>query len=238
MVPSTTSRPVPVGGRPRGRQPRLERGRSVEVALELLDNVGLEALTMRRLADALDVQAGALYRYFATKEELLTAMAELMLAGCGDLPADVGPADRPAALARRLRAALLAHRDGARVYAGTHSIGPHTLGFADAMVGALGDFGHGPDDAARAAYALIHFTVGHTLEEQAILDAAAYDVIDEDAVDDVAAAPAGVERLRQALEPQRYPHLAAAASALTTADYGSHFDYGLAVFVRGLRPAP
>ena len=65
----------------RGRPPRLNRDRALHTALDLLDRSGLDALTMRRLADALDVRAGALYRYFATKQDLLTAMAERMMEG-------------------------------------------------------------------------------------------------------------------------------------------------------------
>uniref|UniRef100_UPI00131E9B95 helix-turn-helix domain-containing protein n=1 Tax=Streptomyces sp. NRRL S-340 TaxID=1463901 RepID=UPI00131E9B95 len=57
----------------RGRPARLDRTRTVRTALGLLNESGLDALTMRRLADAMGVQAGALYRYFATKQDLLTA---------------------------------------------------------------------------------------------------------------------------------------------------------------------
>ncbi|WP_369267387.1 TetR family transcriptional regulator, partial [Streptomyces harbinensis] len=60
----------------RGRPARLNRARTVRAALDLLDASGLDALTMRRLADTLGVRVGALYRHFATKQDLLTAMAE------------------------------------------------------------------------------------------------------------------------------------------------------------------
>lgn len=77
--------------------------------------------------------------------------------------------ERTARLARALRAALLAHRDGARVFAGTHATGPNTLRFADGLVGVLREAGFGDGDAARALYSVANFTVGHTLEEQAAL---------------------------------------------------------------------
>ncbi|OKH99809.1 transcriptional regulator [Streptomyces sp. CB02923] len=156
----------------RGRPARLDRTRTLETALDLLNQAGLDALTMRRLADAMGVQAGALYRYFATKQELLTAMAERMLEGAAEAALTGCGGDwseRLAALARTERAALLAHRDGARVYAGTHSTGANTLGFAEALVGVLRDAGFADDAAARALYTVVNFTVGHTLEEQAAL---------------------------------------------------------------------
>ncbi|MFJ3910627.1 TetR/AcrR family transcriptional regulator [Streptomyces vinaceus] len=135
----------------------------------LLDESGLDALTMRRPADAVGVQAGALYRHFATKRDLLTAMAERMPADCSTPPPDPDWGGRLTALARCLRTALLAHRDGARVYAGTHSTGAGTLGFAETLIGVLREAGFGPQEAARTALTVVHYTVGHTLEEQAAL---------------------------------------------------------------------
>ncbi|MGW6846553.1 TetR/AcrR family transcriptional regulator [Streptomyces sp. NPDC054958] len=208
----------------RGRPARLDRDRTVDTALDLLDEVGLDALTMRRLADAMDVQAGALYRYFATKDELLTAMAERMLAGLAATRTDGDWSERLATLARAMRTALLARRDGARVYAGTHATGPHTLGFAEAVVGVLRTAGFGEQDAARSLMAVVHFVIGHTLEEQAALR--------QPSDGGGAADP---ERLRLAAEPERYPQLAAVLPTLTSGDFAAHFDFGLSLLVRGLR---
>ncbi|MFK0046504.1 TetR/AcrR family transcriptional regulator C-terminal domain-containing protein [Streptomyces sp. NPDC090741] len=206
----------------RGRPPRLDQARTVEAALVLLDESGLDALTMRRLADAVGVQAGALYRHFATKQDLLTAMAERMLAGCSTPPPDPDWSGRLTALARRLRAALLAHRDGARVYAGTHSTGANTLGFAETLIGVLSAAGFGPQEAARTALTVVHFTVGHTLEEQAALQPG-----DQ--------GPADPEQLREAVTAASYPHLTAALPVLTGADFAAQFEFGLGLLLQGLR---
>ena len=98
----------------------------VDVAIALLDADGLDALTMRKLATRLGVQAGALYWHFASKQALLDAMADRFLEGFA--------ADRPAgswdeqfsALGWRLRQVLLSHRD-ARVMAGTYVAEPNTI---------------------------------------------------------------------------------------------------------------
>ncbi|MCF3148493.1 TetR/AcrR family transcriptional regulator [Streptomyces platensis] len=207
----------------RGRPPKLDQARTVEVALALLDEVGLDALTMRRLAEAMDVRAGALYRYFATKHELLTAMAEVLLADCLDRPfRSPDWSERVAELAHRMRTALLGHRDGARVYAGTHATGAHTLGFADALIGVLRAAGFTADDAGRAALTVVHFTLGHTLEEQAARRGAD-------------AGPADPERLRAAVTPGQYPHLATALPVLTSTDFTAHFEFGLGLLLQGLR---
>lgn len=207
----------------RGRPARLDRARTVETALDLLDKAGLDALTMRRLADAMGVQAGALYRYFATKQDLLTAMAERMLS---DVSAPRGPvggdwSERLADLAGAMRTALLAHRDGARVFAGTHSTGAHTLHFADTAIGVLREAGFDDADAARALMAVANFTVGHTLEEQAALEPDAE-------------APADPGRLRDAVAAGSYPHLTATLPVLTSTDFTAHFEFGLRLLIEGL----
>ncbi|WP_405788015.1 TetR/AcrR family transcriptional regulator [Streptomyces sp. NBC_00029] len=207
----------------RGRPARLDRTRTVGTALDLLDEVGLDALTMRRLADAMEVQAGALYRYFATKDDLLTAMAERMLEGLAATRTDGDWSEQLAALARAMRTALLARRDGARVYAGTHATGPHTLGFAEAVIGVLRTGGFGGESAARTLMAVVHFTIGHTLEEQAALQSSPGD------------AAADPRRLRLAADPERYPQLAAVLPTLTGTDYAAHFEFGLSLLLQGLR---
>ncbi|EME97658.1 TetR/AcrR family transcriptional regulator C-terminal domain-containing protein [Streptomyces mobaraensis NBRC 13819 = DSM 40847] len=208
----------------RGRPARLDRARTVHTALALLDESGLDALTMRRLADALGVQAGALYRHFATKQDLLTAMAEHMLGQAADA-ADTTQADdwsrHVAHLARALRTALLAHRDGARLFAGTHATGPNTLRFADNLTGALRQAGFDDEQAARALYAITHFTTGHTLEEQATLHPGT-------------GQPPEAGLLREAVTAGTYPHLAATLPTLTSTDYTTHFEYGLHLLLSGL----
>ncbi|MFD3437042.1 TetR/AcrR family transcriptional regulator [Streptomyces sp. NPDC058685] len=211
--------------RTRGRPPRLDQARTVETALDLLDEAGLDALTMRRLADAMGVQAGALYRYFATKQALLTAMAERMLSDVGTsaIPADEEWGERLTGLARALRTALLAHRDGARVFAGTHSTGTHTLHFADTVIGVLREAGFDDADAARALMTVANFTVGHTLEEQA----AAREPDTE--------APADPGRLAEAVTAGAYPHLTATLPVLSSTDFTTHFEFGLRLLIDGLR---
>ncbi|MEU7046075.1 TetR/AcrR family transcriptional regulator C-terminal domain-containing protein [Streptomyces varsoviensis] len=230
--PPPSASTSPPAGATRGRPARLDPSRTVETALRLLDESGLDALTMRRLAEAEGARAGALYRYFATKQELLTAMAERMLAGvAADAAASGGAGDwgeRLAALARAMRTALLARRDGARVYAGTHSTGPNTLGFAEGVTEVLREAGFGDETAARALMAVSAFTLGHTLEEQAALEPAGADGSE-------GGAPADPERLSGAVASGPYPHLSAALPTLAEGDFTAHFEFGLRLLVAGLR---
>ncbi|MBB5858320.1 TetR/AcrR family transcriptional regulator [Amycolatopsis umgeniensis] len=201
--------------RTRGRPPAADRAHVTAAALRLLDEAGLDALTMRKLATAVGVQVGTLYGYFPTKRDLLTAMAEAMLNGCRDAAEGAAqPRERVWALAKSLRAALLSHRDGARVYAGTHATGPNTLGLAEALNGALREAGLEASAAMRTALLIIHFTTGHVLEEQATVQPGSE-------------LPVEIDGLRQAIRHGDYPYLAEGQDHLTGMDFAGLFDQGL-----------
>ncbi|WP_437680866.1 TetR/AcrR family transcriptional regulator C-terminal domain-containing protein [Sorangium sp. So ce131] len=207
---------------------RLRREQIVATALRLLDDVGLDALTMRRLGQELDVQAATLYWHVQNKEELLDAMAEAMLAGCADgAPEGLSWVERAAELAERLRRALLAHRDGARVFAGTYVAQDNTLRFSDTLVGALRDGGLSARAAAWGCWTIVYYVIGFTLEEQALAGRPGKGPGKGDP-----------ERFREALERGAYPHLGATLPHLVSADLDARFRYGLQLLLKGLEAEP
>ena len=70
----------------------LTRDRILEAALELVDEQGLDALTMRRLGQRLGFEAMSLYNYVANKEDVIDGILDLVLAE-GELPAADGEWD-------------------------------------------------------------------------------------------------------------------------------------------------
>jgi TetR/AcrR family tetracycline transcriptional repressor len=128
---------------------RLSREQVLAAALDLLDEAGLEQLTMRRLAAALGVQNGATYWHFASKQALLEAMADTLLA---DLTAGLDTespwTERITELARRLRRALLSRRDGGRLFSAAFFPLPNALAYGEAVIAALGESGLSSRDAA------------------------------------------------------------------------------------------
>src|SRR6059036_795279 len=74
------TQPATATGRPRAR---LTRDQVAAAALELLDREGLEALSMRRLAEELGVGTMTLYGYFRSKNELLDAVVDAAVAERG-----------------------------------------------------------------------------------------------------------------------------------------------------------
>ena len=191
----------------------LDRTAVVTAALELLDEAGLDKLTMRKVAERLGVQLNTVYWHASSKPRLLELMADAMLADCADAPLPEPWDERAHTLAHRYRSALLARRDGARVMAGTHVAEDHTLRFADALIGAFLDGGHTPAEAGWRTWSLAYFTLGLTQEEQA------------------AGAPSGMDRLLRAATADRYPSLAAAVGHF--GDFEDRFRHGLGLIVSG-----
>src|SRR5688500_1012731 len=94
----------------RPKTPLLSRERIVDVATDIIDAEGLDALSTRRLARELGVQAPSLYNHFGTKEEILAAVGDAIVAQV-DLSM-LGRDPWPEALAdwaRAYRAAFRAH---------------------------------------------------------------------------------------------------------------------------------
>src|SRR5262245_48256506 len=125
----------------RKRAAGLTRPAIIRTALRLLDQVGLDGLTVRRLAAELGVQSPALYWHFRSKQELLDQMADAIIRAAGMGPPHRGESwqDWLIRRARAYRRSVLAHRDGARLVAGAQWLTPATIRMFDeeltAMVG-------------------------------------------------------------------------------------------------------
>ena len=135
-------------------------------AVALLDTHGLAALTMRRLGAELDVQPSAIYHHFVSKQALLAAVADEILAR-GARPRTAGDwPDRLREVCSELRHAMLACTDGADVVATVWAFG---LG-ADAPVAEMEKIlrdAEVPDElVAVASRTLVHYVFGHAFEEQ------------------------------------------------------------------------
>jgi TetR/AcrR family transcriptional regulator, tetracycline repressor protein len=145
----------------------LDKKAVVATALTLLDDVGYDGLTMRVLAKALNVQAPTLYWHFPSKQDLLDQMADALIAPVlAGVNRTAPPQEVLRALAKALRAALLSHRDGARVYAGTYVMGDNVFAVADAGLDALLRCGLDESAATDAMFNLIYYVLGFTIEEQ------------------------------------------------------------------------
>src|SRR5690349_24649986 len=101
---------------------RLQREAIVQTALALMNKIGLDALSLRRLAEELHVQAPALYWHFKNKQELLDEMAETMLLSAyqaSNLAAlhQMEWTEAFQVMSRTLYRTLMQYRDGAQLMA-------------------------------------------------------------------------------------------------------------------------
>ncbi|SDG80678.1 transcriptional regulator, TetR family [Pseudonocardia oroxyli] len=134
----------------------LTRELIVDAAYAVLDGQGLAGLTMRRVAQELDVRPGALYYHVANKQELLAEVAARIL-GQGSATDDAHKA------ARELRDALRRVRDGAEVVSFVLAFRPEGLASIRALPAA---FALPPREAVWAARTLTHYVLGAVAEEQ------------------------------------------------------------------------
>lgn len=146
----------------------IDRSRIVDEAMALLNEVGIDKLTTRKLAERLGVQQPALYWHFRNKSALLDAVNSEMLARYHThrLPSPGQDwVDFTFANARSIRTTLLSVRDGARLTAGTR---PSESEFADTekVLQLYVDAGFSPAEAFGIAISVTRYVVGYVLEEQ------------------------------------------------------------------------
>ncbi len=150
----------------------LQRSQIVATALQLLNQDGLDGVTVRKVATQLNVHVGGLYWHVKNKQDLLDEMANTILSEeFATLQlSEPGQAwtDWLVEIAQRLRKAMLAYREGGRVVAGAHLHRAVTLAqLFVCIVGALRAEGFQADEARWLCMTVVSYTFGFVIEEQA-----------------------------------------------------------------------
>ena len=141
--------------------------RIVEVALELLNRVGLDALSTRRLAEELDVKGPSLYHHFRNKGELLGQMAVAMIARClAELDTSVGWEDWVRTLAHASRRMMHQYRDGARIIAASSPTDAMRTDLIPSLEAPLLRAGFSVHQANEIIGLMSSFVIGWTMNEQ------------------------------------------------------------------------
>lgn len=229
----------------------LSRAAVVAAALALVDELGGPAVTMRRVAQALDTGPASLYVYVADRDELMAhaydlALGEVELPG----PADGGWRPRLELLVGRVIAALGRHDDIALVALAGPPTGPNALRITEATLRLLREAGVADTHCAWAADLLDQHVVASALEQAGWLraqrtsaaatgpDAAAPttgpDAAAAAGLDAADAAAAGLDAAVAALPPDEFPTLHALRASLTTGDAAARADWKLRVIIDGL----
>jgi AcrR family transcriptional regulator len=206
----------------------LNRGRVLQAAVAFADEHGIASVSMRRLGEALGVEAMSLYNHVANKDELLDDMVDLVFSEIG-LPSCAG--EWRAAMRQRAlstREVLSRHRWAIGLMESRSSPGPATLRHHDAVIGCLREAGFSIEMAAHAFALLDSYIYGSALQEANLPFNSAAEMSEvADAI--LAQVPA-----------DHYPHL----SELITRhllepgyDYADEYEFGLDLILDSLERA-
>ena len=220
---------VPLRKAERRKREPLDQKRVVRAAMALLDEVGLDELTMRRLAERLDVTAASLYRHVRNKDELLALLGDEISAEIPFVDAAGSPWRQLTEMAWNVRRGLLAHRDAARVLANSPPVGPRRLKHIEAVLRALRAAGLKERDAARAAYHLNNFVNEFAADEARFAAFAATPGLSRRKILNEA------RRQFKSLPEDEYPTLVALAEHLTDDDQDALFQFGVEMCLRGIK---
>ena len=204
---------------------RLSRERVLLAAVAFADERGIESLTMRKLGEALGVEAMSLYNHVANKDELLDGMVDIVFAEVGLPSGEVGWKTAMRRRALSARQVLAHHRWAIGLMESRTSPGPATLRHHDAVIGCLRGAGFSVAMAAHAFSLLDSYVYGFALQEATL----PFDSAEQTA--EVA------EMILSGLQPDEYPHLTELAVEHVLQpgySYGDEFEFGLDLILDGL----
>jgi TetR/AcrR family transcriptional regulator, tetracycline repressor protein len=208
---------------------KLSKAAVVERALALADELGLEALTIRRLAQELGVTPMALYWHFRSKEELLAGLGDRVWA---EIDVDIDPAadwpDQLRGLLESLVQMLRAHPSASQLLlAGEKMHGEASIMATETTLAVLRRGGFSPAQASEIA-------------RSALWTALAL-VMSEPGFDPAGTPEERTELMRQSrirlamLPPDRFPCVVEAAGPLTACDDPDfHYQFGIDLFIAGV----
>jgi AcrR family transcriptional regulator len=215
-------------GRARATRTPLSRERVLRAGVALADESGIESLTMRRLGEALGVEAMSLYNHVASKEALLDGMVDVVFSEI-ELPT-AGTGWRSAMRRRAIsaREVLARHPWAITLMESRRSPGPANLRHHDAVVGCLREAGFPVALTAHAYSLLDSYIYGFALQEASL----PFNTPQETA--EVA------QTIMAEFPAEAYPHLSELAVQHVLQpgyDFGDEFEFGLELILDGLERA-
>lgn len=209
-------------------RPPLTREQVLSAALDLIDEEGLDALTMRRLGARLDRTPMVLYRHAASRADLLDAVVEAVLEMLV-IPDGGAPwQDRLRTVAHRYRELALQHPNVVPLLATRPLVTPlglrppGTLHPLERMLEILVEAGFAPADALHVHRSYSALVLGHVLTE----------------LQEVVASPQETDPLLRLglhrLPPQEFPRLRSLAEELSAYDGAAELDRSITILLAGL----
>jgi TetR/AcrR family tetracycline transcriptional repressor len=201
---------------------KLTRERIVEAALRVMDTEGLEAVSMRRVAREVGVEAMSLYHHVADKDDLLQGVCDKIM-GSFAFPAAGGTwAERMKAGARSWRRLLQAHPDVMRLLALTHGpspSSPESLLPTEFALRLIRDAGISDRDTVQAFHAFGGYIQGFVMMEGGSIKGQNADT---------------QHAFASEVDPDAFPVLHVVSRYFAECSADEQFEFGLDLMVRGL----
>jgi AcrR family transcriptional regulator len=214
---------------PAARRP-LTRERILQAGLRLIDQLGLESFTMRKLAQDLGVDPMSLYRHFENKDALLDGVADVLW-GEVELPgSEIGWEALLRSMATSLRALAHAHPHAYRLLCNNQSLSLAMLRLSDVTLTYLQQAGFAQKRALEILCTVCSYAMGYAMVELSALSPVPSEHGTEELTD--------IERLTQLMRrlPRETPaHLVEVACILTDCDMDAQFLFGLDLMLASLK---
>lgn len=202
---------------------RLNLERILQAAIQLTDQQGIDALSMRKLAQSLQVEAMSLYHHVRNKDVLLDKMVDAIIA---EMPLPSPEHNWQEALRQRMLAAyqiLQQHPWATQLIVSRLNIGPAMLRYLDASLQCLYEAGFDYQLADRALNALDSYLYGFALQQFNFpLEPTEY--------------TQAARQFLPMIDPKRYPHFYGLTQLISTETYSglADFDFGLNLMLDSL----
>ncbi|CAN5526745.1 MAG: TetR/AcrR family transcriptional regulator [Acidimicrobiia bacterium] len=202
----------------------LSRDRIVSAAVELADDQGIEALSMRKLGQALGVEAMSLYNHVEDKDDILSGMVDWLFAQIGPLDdtADWKVAVRHVAV--RAKDVFTAHAWTLPLISAQGIAGPAAFGLMDSVLARLLGAGYPTHLVLHAWHVIASHVMGYSFQETT----------------SVWASDEALDRKKRALlegYADRFPHVSALAEELMACSFVEEFEFGLDIILSGIEAA-
>lgn len=203
----------------------LTAERVIDGAVALADEIGIDAFTIRRLADAIDVKPMTIYHHIPNKEAIIDGMVDRVFSEIDLPPTDVEWRDAMLVRSRSMRRVLANHPWASPLMESRLAPGAATLRHHDAVVGCFRSAGFSLEAIAHAYAVIDAFLYGFALTEATLPATEGADMA------------ALVEQMAAHMPADEYPHLAefTVGHVLQPGyDFGKEFDFGLELILDGL----
>lgn len=229
-IPPPPWQRVPERGKRKRRDP-LTQEAIVKTAIKVLDEVGLDKFSMRRVAEELDTGAASLYWHVGSKDGLFDLIFEEII---GEQLHEVPEPDpehwqeQLKGVARTMRRAILRHRDIVQLSIGRIPMGPNALRMSERVLAILRSGGV-PDELTVQSYLLLISVVnGFTLDE------AGYDQQGPEGAPAIDEAAQMVQTYFSSLPDEQFSNLKELAQHFAMTDQDARFDLLIDLFVDGI----